>query len=304
MASSRHRVERLDQLGPDDEVAVEALATQAGEHDGFAPLNEHALLHLRHPDPDASWHLLGRADGTLAGYAHLDVSTRGPVQAECVVAPEYRRAGWGRALVTTALELTAPRPLQLWSHGDSAAAARLATSLGFTRVRELWQMRRPLHTELPELPDVAGVRIRTFRPGTDDAAWLALNARAFVEHPEQGAMTQHDLDRRMSEPWFDPVGFFIAARDGRLVGFHWTKVHGDPDGGHAPVGEVYVVGVDPDARGDGLGRLLMLTGLHHLRNRGLDCVLLYVESDNTAAVAVYSRLGFQLVATDVLYRTR
>ena len=111
-------------------------------------------------------------------------------------------------------------------------------------------------------------------------------------------MTRADLARRMSEPWFDPDGFFLAEADGRLVGFHWTKVHG---GG---IGEVYVLGIDPAAQGRGLGRLLTLTGLHYLRDRGLDCVLLYVESDNPAAVAVYERLGFAVVASDVLYRIR
>ena len=288
----------LEQLGPADSVAVRDLVVEAAAYDGFAPLNEQALLHLRHPDTDASLHLLGRSEQGLAGYAHLDISVRGPVQAECVVAPAQRRRGWGRALVTTALETTAPRPVQLWSHGDSPAAARLAESLGFARVRELWQMRRALDADLPALPELPGVWVRTFRPGEDDAAWLALNARAFAGHPEQGAMTQADLERRMSEPWFDAAGFFLAERDRRLLGFHWTKVHGDG------VGEVYVVGVDPAVRGTGLGRLLTLTGLHHLRVRGLGCVLLYVESDNLAAVTVYRRLGFEHVATDALYRIR
>lgn len=298
--------EQLTDLGPADAEAVRALVAEATAHDGYPPLNEHALLHLRHPEAGASKHLLARTADGLAGYLYLDVSKGGPVQAEAVVAPPHRRRGWGGALVTSALELTAPRPVQLWSHGDDPAAARLAESLGFVRVRELWQLRRDLAVELPPLQGVAGVRVRGFRPGADDAAWLALNARSFRSHPEQGQMTQDDLDRRMSEPWFDPRGFFVAERSGELVGFHWTKIHGDAtvDGGHGhPVmGEVYIVGVDPAAQGSGLGRMLTLTGLHYLRDRGLGCVLLYVEADNAPAIAVYERLGFAHVATDALYR--
>ncbi|MBA2455538.1 MAG: mycothiol synthase [Nocardioidaceae bacterium] len=308
-ASRSHRIERLDALAPADARAVRALVADATAHDGHAPLNEHALLHLRHPEAGASKHLLGRDDDTgdeLAGYLYLDVSRGGPVQAECVVAPAQRRQGWGRALVSTAVKMVAPRPVQLWSHGADAAADRLAESLGFRRVRELWQMRRDLRAELPTLGDVAGVRVRGFRPGVDEGPWLALNARAFAHHPEQGQMTRSDLDRRMSEPWFDPDGFFVAEREGELIGFHWTKIHGDPgDGsghGHPVMGEVYVVGVDPAAQGAGLGRLLTLTGLHHLREKGLDCVLLFVEADNSTAIAVYRRLGFSHVATDALYR--
>jgi mycothiol synthase len=53
----------------------------------------------------------------------------------------------------------------------------------------------------------------------------------------------------------------------------------------------------------GLGKALTLTGLHHLRSRGLGEVILYVESDNEAAIAVYRGLGFTHADedTDVMY---
>ena len=162
-----------------------------------------------------------------------------------------------------------------------------------------------------------GVELRTFRPGVDDEAWVALNALAFRGHPEQGSWTIDDLHRRESEPWFDPAGFFLAVRHGddgeRLVGFHWTKVHGGdghehphphPDGhghGHDPIGEVYVVGVDPAERGTGLGRALTLTGLRHLRALGLPDAMLYVDADNTPAIRLYQALGFTRWETDVMF---
>ena len=185
-------------------------------------------------------------------------------------------------------------------------------------------MRRLLRAELPQPNWPPDTSVRTIVPGQDDEAWLALNARAFADHPEQGGFGRDDLERRMREPWFDPAGFFLAYRLGEggehLVGFHWTKVHGggshpQPDDqqpgdghheernhGHDPIGEVYVLGVDPGAQGDGLGRALTLTGLHYLRRRGLPQVLLYVEADNTAAIAVYQALGFTRWDTDVMYR--
>jgi mycothiol synthase len=104
---------------------------------------------------------------------------------------------------------------------------------------------------------------------------------------------------RRAEEWFDPDGLFIATdADGRLLGFHWTKVHSDEQ---PPIGEVYVVAIDPDVQGKGLGRFLTLAGLHYLRNRGLGTVLLYTEADNTAAVHTYERLGFQQFHVDVAY---
>jgi mycothiol synthase len=193
------------------------------------------------------------------------------------------------------------------------------------------------------------VSIRTFEPGRDEPAWLALNRRAFAHHPEQGQWDAIDLADREAEAWFDPAGFFLAERDGQLVGFHWTKVHpADPASGegvpsegasaegvpsegvpsegltairgpgppghagpHArpgddraavgPLGEVYVVGVDPAAAGAGLGKALTLAGLHHLRGQGLRTVMLYVDDDNPVALRLYTSLGFDRHSRDVGY---
>jgi mycothiol synthase len=129
---------------------------------------------------------------------------------------------------------------------------------------------------------------------------VRVNARAFAHHPEQGRWTRADLERREREPWFSPEGFFLAERDAALVGFHWTKVHDDDEDG--PIGEVYVVGVDPDAQGLGLGRALTLAGLRHLDGLRLPAVMLYVDESNTPATALYTTLGFEHRSTDAMYR--
>jgi mycothiol synthase len=279
----------------------------AADADGATPLDEAALLRLRHRGLDGSTMLA--AGDPWEGFAWVHGDEAEPELA-LVVAPAARGHGTGRALLREALP--AAGPVTAWSHGNHPAAAALAERFGFARVRDLWVMRRPL-TGLPELGDHPGVTIRGFRPGEDEEAFLAVNAEAFAGHPEQGRMTRADLDERQAEPWFDPAGFFVAVptgatgadgagsgSEGELLGFHWTKVH-DTD---PPVGEVYVVGVSPRAQGMGLGRLLTLTGLHHLADRGLAEVLLYVEADNAAAIATYSALGFSHAAADthVQYR--
>ncbi|HEV7207476.1 MAG TPA: mycothiol synthase, partial [Mycobacteriales bacterium] len=196
---------------------------------------------------------------------------------------------------------------RLWAHGHHPAAQALAHHAGFARTRVLWQMRRSLLAPVPAPRWPAGVTVRTFDVGQDEPAWIACNARAFARHPEQGGWTIQDLLLREAEPWFDPAGFFLAERDGRLAGFHWTKIHGaearhGPAGHeHPAIGEVYVVGVDPSAQGTGLGAALTLRGLQHLRAEGLTQVLLYVDEDNPRAVALYERLGFTKWDSDITY---
>jgi mycothiol synthase len=285
---------------------VRALLAEALATDGVRPVSEESELRLQHGGPAGGSDVTARdADGTLLGYARLELPTGdAEAEAELVVSPTARRRGVGDALLTRLEHEAGDRPLRVWAHGELPGSAELARAHGYDRARVLLQLRRPLAgvdpDPRPELP--AGVTVSTFRPGTDEAAWLRVNARAFDFHPEQGRWTAADLALREAEPWFDPAGFFLAWRDGRLLGSHWTKVHPAGDAGPDPIGEVYVLGIDPDAQGMRLGRALTDIGLAHLRARGLSHVLLYVEEDNTAAVSLYERSGFTRHTVDVSWR--
>lgn len=296
------RVTRTDRLDPPEIADVLTLARAAGDADGADPFDEHTLLRLRDPHAPAHHLTVRAADGILAGYAHLDsTDPAAGTGVELAVHPTYRRQGFGRALARE-VRATVTGPLRAWAHGDHPSAAALAVDLGYRRARVLWQLRRPLSAPIPQPPLPEGVTLRAFRPGTDDDAWLALNARAFADHPEQGRWTSADLRARRDEPWFDAAGFLLAVDPaGHLRGFHWTKVHERP--GSARIGEVYVLGVDPQAHGGGLGKALTAAGLAYLRDRrGLDRVMLYVDESNTAAVALYERLGFARWSAHVNYR--
>ncbi len=280
---------------------IEQIAAAAARTDGADPLDEATRLALRHHPERVTTRVEDDGFALVLG-AELSL----------VVHPDARGRGVGGRLLTGVLDEeldSGPdgrldgdgRSLSAWSHGDHPAAARLARTHDFTRVRELWVMRRrmaaPASAPLPDPVTRDGVTVRGYTP-TDEAELLRVNAAAFAGHPEQGGMDAANLAERMGEAWFDPAGLLLAVDGERLLGFHWTKQH-SPD-----LGEVYVVGIDPAAQGRGLGRLLTLAGLHHLAERGVGEVLLYVESDNTAAVALYAGLGFAHAAADthVMYR--
>lgn len=306
-------VDVVDRVEADDVAVVAELAEAAARVDGVGPLSEQSRLQLRHGASGVRELLVRQgADRRVVGFGHLDLSGEGEgPSGELFVAPEARGGGLGRmlvrALVDEARKADASRGVRVWAHGKLPAAEHLAGRTGFAPIRELWQMRRAVDAPVAEVSPPAGVTVRTFVPGEDNDAWLALNAKAFAHHPEQGAWTRDDLRQRIAEPWFDPAGFFLAEdADGRLVGFHWTKVH-PATVSDGPLGEVYVVGVDPALQGSGLGKLLTTVGLTHLAQVTVDGgaltdVLLYVDADNKPAVSVYTRLGFRVHTVDVMYR--
>ncbi|CAI3802281.1 mycothiol synthase [Pseudarthrobacter sp. MM222] len=302
---------------------VRALVAAAEESDGNPPLSEQTLVTLRAAGARASsgtntvltlalYSPDEKSDPAtgqdLAGVAVVVEEPDGTGVLEVAVHPSYRNQGVADRLVG---ELRATRGfagLKAWSHGNHEAAAELAARYGYRPVRELWKMRLTTSAaQLPDdgaLPDVdlpGGATLRAFVPGQDEEAWLAANGAAFAHHLEQGNMTRADLDARMAEPWFDPAGFFLAVDSGgRLLGFHWTKVH-PRHGVHPAIGEVYVVGVTPEAQGTGLGKALTIAGIKHLQRQGLHAVMLYVDADNIPAVALYRRLGFTRWDVDVMY---
>ncbi|MFJ7780721.1 mycothiol synthase [Streptomyces yangpuensis] len=294
------QIQTLDELTGEQADAVLELIEDAARTDGTTAVSEQGRLQLRGGPRAGIRHFLLTDGGRLAAYGQLEDTD--PVEApaaELVVHPALRGRGHGRAMGMALLAASGKR-LRVWAHGGKSAARHLAQVLGLTLFRELRQLRRPLAEGTP-LPDPVlppGVTVRTFLPGTDDAAWLAANAAAFAHHPEQGSLTQRDLDDRVAQPWFDAKGFFLAERDGELVGFHWTKVHTAER-----LGEVYVVGVLPGAQGGGLGKALTAVGLQHLAAEGLPTAMLYVDADNPAALAVYEGLGFTTHEVDLMYRT-
>ena len=267
--------------GSDPAATVASVRAAAGDADGHDPLDEAAELHLKH-------HGLSGARLVTAGEDGFALLLGGELS--LAVRPDRRRRGLGGQLA----DAVADETRTAWSHGDHPGARRLAARIGLEPVRELWVMRRPTSTPLPDLAPPEGVTVRGYRDG-DAAEVLRVNAAAFASHPEQGGMDAANLAERMAEPWFDPAGLLLAVDDAepdRLLGFHWTKRH---DAEH---GEVYVVGIDPAAQGRGLGRLLTVAGLEHLDDGSTREVLLYVEADNHPARALYEGLGFTHAADD------
>ncbi len=294
------RLEIKRQLQPSDLEAVTGLLSLAEVADGHPPVDEHRWLDMAQGGRESFAGLVAWEPGHHHPVAYAQVS-RGlhSWALDLVIDPHHRYDALvlGPEMLHAALDVVRGEGgghVHWWVHQPAAAHDAIAGAAGLGRGRDLLQLRRPLPLDVPA-PDLA---LRPFMVGQDDRAWLDVNNRAFAWHPEQGGWDLETLQQRFAEPWFDPAGFLLHERDGRLAGFCWTKVHRHHE---PPLGEIYVIAVDPDQQGTGLGRDLVVAGLAWLHRQGLTHGMLYVDADNLAAVRLYEQLGFTTDHVDRAY---
>jgi mycothiol synthase len=301
-------LQHLNHLSKSQQESVLSLIKAAHDFDGTPAIAEHVLLHLRHGGDKSDSHLVIEENHQVIAYAHLDTTdlVAGP-SVEAVVHPQHRGKGLGALILKEAIKICGDRT-RIWSHGDLPAAKAIAASLKLERLWSNLLMSKPLGEIQPV---TSKYPIRTFISGLDNQAFLDLNNKVFADYPDQGGWSEDDLKVRVNEDWFETQGFFVAENKGELIGFCWTKIHGahthshsggDDDHGHEALGEIYVLAVNPDYKGQGMGRDLTITGLNYLKYQGLNNVMLYVGVENKIAFKLYKSLGFNEFGSDVMYR--
>ncbi len=287
-------------MGEEDIAEVSLLLDAATRADEHRPLGEHKWLDLVHGGRAgfAGFVARTRRGGPLVGYAQVSRG-HGTWGVEVVVHPASRSEAdhVGHVLLAATLSEIARQGgghVHLWVPKPGTLSDKVAAECGLSKGRDLYQMR----CDLPLPGEHPAVSTRPFQPGLDELAWLAVNNRAFASHPEQGGWDLDTIREREREPWFDAAGFLLHERDGRLAASCWTKVHDETD---PPMGEIYVISVDPDFQGLGLGKALALAALDHLASVGLRVGMLYVDADNQVAVNLYEHLGFTVDHVDRAY---
>ena len=278
-------------MAPDDVAVVGELLAAAERADGHQALADHQWLDLVQGGRAGFAGLVAWEPGHPHPVAYAQMSRGNDSWGlELVVDPHHRyeMATIGPEMLSAAMDVVRSEgggSVHWWVFEATSIHHRLATDIGLHPTRLLHQMRRPLPAGLAFRVDT-----HAFRPGVDEDRWLRVNNRAFAAHPEQGGWDAATLLARESEGWFDAGGFLLHERDGELAGFCWTKIHADRE---PPLGEIYVIAVDPAFHGLGLGRELTLAGLDWMARKGVTVGMLHVDADNLAAVTLYRSLGFE-----------
>ena len=287
-----HHVEVKRRMGEADIAALTRLVEAASAADGHRALGEHKWLDLVQGGREGFAGFIARETEhrRVIGYAQVSGAASRSWAIEYVVHPEWRQldSDLRTDLLRAALEEIAAQGgghVHLWVPKPAAADDSVAESLVLHRGRDLFQMRRTLPVEGVR----SNIATRPFRVGQDEERWLAVNNRAFRGHPEQGVWTVETIAERERQDWFDPDGFLLHEIDGELAGFCWTKILLEDD---EMMGEIYVIAVNPDFQGRGLGKQLVLAGLEYLAGRTLATGMLYVDRDNVEARSLYKALGF------------
>jgi mycothiol synthase len=296
------RVVVVTQLAGEVLEQVRGLLEVARAHDGVEAIGEHKFLRVSSGGASGVKALLAYDGERLVGYANVElfpIAAGRRLSAEMVVHPEARRHGAASAVLGAVIDEARTQMVDrvdIWAYHQLSGTRELATKFGFSPSRTLLEIRMPLPERLPEAPLPEGVTLRAFDPGKDAAEWLALNNLVFASHPEQGAWDDADLAARLRQPWFEARDFLVAVNSGRLVAYNWLKLDAA-----MKEGEIYVIGVHPEARRRHFGRSLTILGLQHMRQRGMTHASAYVDAENSGALAMYYALGFELDHSDLCY---
>jgi mycothiol synthase len=264
-------------------------------------------LHRPHYDPTQDL-FLAIADGKVIAY--LDVSREteiGRVILDCMVCPDERRKGIATALFDHATHYAAETGIQIVHINiarDNIAAKGLLQGLGFTFVRHFIEFGLNFaDTPLPHIPETE-FSCRHLQHG-EEQVLAELQNRVFINTWGFNPNTVEDIVYSLKLQAGNPSNIIVAVKENQIIGYCWTVLQGEK--GIPSIGQsslIHMLGVDPEYRWQGTGKMLLSTGLRYLKEKGTGSVTLTADSENTDACNLYRSLGFRIISTLLWYERR
>jgi len=235
--------------------------------------------------------------GKVVGY--IDVRSElgiGRAVLDCLVHPEHRRKG----LATELFHYASRRARELGARAvhvnvaeDNAAAKGLLSKLAFRFVRRFLDLR----LELSEARLLAGEQValpcRHLQRGEEDKLAQIQN-RSFAGTWAYNPNSAEEIAYRLGLVGCSPEDVILILQGDKPIGYCWTATNPGESADGTKKGRIYMLGVDPDYRGRGIGKRALLAGLAHLKSKGMEAAELTVDSENAAACALYESVGFKI----------
>jgi mycothiol synthase len=244
-------------------------------------------------------------NGKIIGYMNVTPEPGiGRALLACLVHPRHRRKGLAKKLFPYAIERAkelGARVVQGSIPENNVVAKELVTRMGFRFARRFLELKLDFYNI--QLSDTKGGNIvsRGLRSGEEDMLTEIQN-RSFVGTWGFNPNTTEEIIYRVNLRGRSPEDVIMAYEGGKLIGYCWTTV--SPPGNTARAvnkGQIHMLGMDPDYRKKGIGKEILMKGLHHLKGKGIEIVELTVDSENQAALSLYESVGFEIFSATRWY---
>jgi mycothiol synthase len=296
MGSAKYTIRTYHPRDFDDYVQFH-IETEA--HDGFGSYlsKQHLAEELGHPSFQPEKNLFfAEQDGCLIGYvsAFLEPGI-GRVLLDGAVHPSHRRKGMATELFNCAIRHARQAELnaaQICISEANTPAKKMALRFDMKFTRHFIEFKLDLAGI--QLPDVAPGEyiVRQLQSGEEDHL-TAIQNISFAESWGFNPNTTAEILYRVHLSSCSPEDIIMAYRKDQPVGYCWTRILTDETSKtKTRIGEIHMIGVDPDFRGRRLGRIILLAGLSHLKRKGIEKVELTADAEDPAARRLYESAGF------------
>ncbi len=242
--------------------------------------------------------------GNIIGYMDMvPERTIGRVILSCWIHPEHRRRGLSRKLLSYSMQRAkelGAKVAHMRIMEDNVLAKSVLAKLGFECVRRYLELRLDISEVPQQALEQAAPGCRHLQPG-EEGKLTRIQNRSFAGSWGYNPNTVEEIVHKTNLSNRSPENVILAYDGDKLVGYCWTEVTNNEEAGDRRAGQIYMMGTDPDYRGRGVGKRVLLTGLIYLKNRGARVTKLTVDSENQAALVLYRSVGFKVQTTSLWY---
>jgi mycothiol synthase len=255
------------------------------------------------------------ADAKLIGFGQMWIPPSGDNDDGFLwfnVHPEYRGGylekqaiAWGeQRMREVAAERGVYVRLRARSRDNNSDLIAILESCGFTPDRYFFRMGRSLLEPLPEPKFPEGFTLRQLQGEQESEPWVEMFNQTFIDHWNYHPLTVETHKHWFTDPNYKPEFDLVAiAPDGTFAAFCFCYINSEENEHfERKDGWIADLGARRGFRQIGLGRAMLLAGLHQLKAAGMDTAKLGVDADNpNGALQLYESVGFQKLLTHISF---